>query len=220
MFRNSLFLINVYYNLYYNNWSIGRYINIGWNMLCVCLDIFITGISLMGVITSFSSPDHLQMCRGNQPLGRRLRLRYDFAFFSLLVNIDFKDFSPLECILQEWSLLRKDLQLLPGTWSVTENIICYLVCNREYYLLFGLKQRRSVYYIYFYERNLISFFVKNMPAANITILAHVMLIIYALIKKNICQKYNTGKSLWGNIWTFQPSTAEERMSFVDWNRIA
>ena len=57
-----------------------------------------------------------------------------------------------------------------------------------------------------------------MPAANITILAHVMLIIYALIKKNICQKYNTGKSLWGNIWTFQPSTAEERMSFVDWNR--
>ena len=58
-----------------------------------------------------------------------------------------------------------------------------------------------------------------MPAASIIILAHVMIIIYALIiKKNICQKYNTGESLWGNIWTFHPSTAEERMSFVDWNR--
>ena len=53
-------------------------------MLCVCLDIFISGISLVGVVTSFSSPDHLQMCRGNQPWERKLRVRYDF--FSRLVN--------------------------------------------------------------------------------------------------------------------------------------
>ena len=87
-----------------------------------------------------------------------------------------------------WYLVCDREDIIFGIWSVTENIIWYLVCNGEE---FGTWSVKEVSIVCFYERNLIWFFVivlLNMPAANIIILAHVMLIIYALIKKKYLSK--------------------------------